>query len=170
MKILPWFGTAALVAGAVVLVSGSSLAATEDAADTPPSLVEDYTHPGADQILAQHNLKVFKGDGHIMFVTSRTFDEQQCASNEIQVEKWLAVEPYGIYYCFRTTGTQGYLTLEVPGTFGIRGGERAIQAKAELPDGEKTYQVSPGGFVAIDPGGPDEQPQAVLVELRMAGS
>jgi hypothetical protein len=168
MKALSWFAAAAVVAGSVVLVSSSSAAVQE--ADTPPPLVEDFTHPGADQILAQHGLKVFKGDGHIMFVTSHTYDESQCVAGQIQVEKQLDVAPFGIYYCFKSVGTTGFLTLEVPGTFGVRGGDKAIQAKAELPDGEKTYQIAPNNFVAISPGTGDEIPQAVLVELRLTGA
>ncbi|MFI6763664.1 hypothetical protein ACIBF5_31520 [Micromonospora sp. NPDC050417] len=136
-----------------------------------PSLVEDFTHPGADQILAQHGLKVFKGDGHIVFVGSRGFEtDQQCARDEIQVEKTLDVEPYGVWYCFKSTGPSGYLALEVPGTFGIRGGDRPITAKANLPEGERTYSVPAYTPVAIRPGTGPETPQAVLVELRLTGA
>lgn len=167
---IAWISTsAALLAVTGVLVSGSGSVAAE-AADPAPSLVEDYVHPGAGQILAEHGLKVFKGDGHIVFVTSRALGEEQCAAGQIQVEKWLEAAPYGVYYCFRTIGSQGVLTLEVPGTFLLRGGSVPIQAKADLPDGQKTYQIAPNGFVAIDPGDADQVPQAVLVELKITGA
>ncbi|MGN9914077.1 hypothetical protein ACTMTJ_41765 [Phytohabitans sp. LJ34] len=166
-KIMPWLGAATVVAASVLVLPGAGSAARE-VADTQTPAVEDFTHPGAERILAEHGLKVFKGDGHIVFVTSRTYDEGQCATGQIQVEKALEAEPYGVYYCFRTRGTAGFLTLEVPATFGIRGGDKPIEATAELPDGERTWEVPPNAFVAVEPGSGGEIPQAVLVELRLA--
>lgn len=168
-RIMPWLGAVATVAATVLALSGGSSAARE-AADTQAPAVEDYTHPGADRILAEHGLKVFKGDGHIVFVTSRTYDEGQCATGQIQVEKALQAEPYGVYYCFRTRGTEGFLTLEVPATFGIRGGSTPLEATAEMPDGEQTYEVDPNEYVAVEPGSGSELPRAILVELRLTGS
>jgi hypothetical protein len=169
MKMLPWLGIMVAAAGSVLLLSGSGSAARE-AADVQSSAVEDFTHPGAAQILAEHGLKVFRGDGHIEFVTSRTYDEGQCDAGQIQVEKALDLEPYGVYYCFRSKGAEGFLTLEVPATFGIRGGNAPIEATANLPSGEQTYAVPPNTYVAVDPGTGSEPPQAILVELRLTSS
>jgi hypothetical protein len=143
---------------------------TVQPASGPASIVERFAYPGAAEILAQHGLKVFKGDGHVLFVTSRSFDEGQCDAGQIQVERSMDVAPYGVFYCFRTIGTRGYLTLEVPGTFGIRGSDKQIQATALLPTGEREYDVPPNTFVPIDPGTGSEPPQAILVELRLAGT
>ncbi|MGC4876809.1 hypothetical protein ACLQ26_11195 [Micromonospora sp. DT43] len=161
-------GVVALAAaGGVVALTASSGFAAEQA-DAPPSIVEDYTHPGADAILAEHGLKVFKGDGHIVFDSARPYTGTQCPVGLIQVEKHLDVEPYGMYYCFRLIGSKGYLTLEVPGTFGVRGGSEEIQVKAKLPDDTvlPTVTVPPNQPVAIRPGDEGETPQAILVELR----
>jgi hypothetical protein len=170
---------AAVALAAAVAVVGVTVGArgvlAAAAADDPPtetnggSIVEDYAYPGADQILAEHGLKVFRGDGHILFVTSRPFsDGVQCDAGQIQVEKASAVPPFGYYYCFRTVGTQGYLALEVPGTFVVRGGDRPITATAELSNGtERTYDVPANTPVPIDPGDGSELPSAVLVELRL---
>lgn len=129
-------------------------------------VVEDYAYPRVDQILAEHGLKVFKGDGHILFVTSRTFEEGQCPTGQIQVEKSLDEEPYGVNYCFETRGTKGYLSLEVPATFGVRGGDKPIVATAQLPDRKEDFPVPANEHVAIDPGQGTELPKAILVELR----
>ncbi|MDQ1630606.1 MAG: hypothetical protein QOC80_578, partial [Frankiaceae bacterium] len=160
MRVFPWLAAAA-IAGSAVLVPTSSWAA-----DTPPPIEEDYAYPGADQILAQHGLKLFKGDGHILFVTSHKYGETQCAPGELQVEKVLDVDPFGVYYCFKTTGAKGWLTLEVQGTFGVRGGTKETQATATLPAGTKKFDIPPNVFVPIDPGTGSDTPQAVLVELR----
>ncbi len=76
--------------------------------------------------------------------------------------------PFGVAYCFTTIGSTGVLTLEVPGTFGIRGGSKAIEATAELPDGDETYAIAPNAFVPIDPGSTSDIPEAILVELRIS--
>ena len=168
--------TRTLVRIAAVAVTSVAPAAARDlpavaAPDTPapPSIVEDHSYPDAEGILARHGLKLAKGDGHILFHSARTYDETECAAGLLQVEKSLAVEPYGMYYCFRTVGTTGFLTLEVPGAFGVRGGSTAVTAKAQLPDGTTLppYQVDPDERVAIRPGTGGEPPRAILVELRM---
>ena len=166
---VPQTPSAAPVAARVGAVTSAGDSAAEQA-DAPSSIVEDYTHPDADGILAQHQLKVFKGDGHIMFDSAKSYAEgSECTPGLLQIEKSLDVEPYGMFYCFRTIGTKGFLTLEVPGTFGVRGGSAAITATAELPDGTvlPPYEVDPNERVAIEPGTGSEPPQAILVELRM---
>lgn len=153
--------------GGVVALTATSGSAAEEAADAPSSIVEDYTHPDAEGILARHGLKLFKGDGHIVFDSARAFGEAQCPTGLIQVEKHLEEEPYGMWYCFRTIGPKGFLTLEVPATFGVRGGSEAIVVEAKLPDGPtKEYDVAPNQPVAIEPGDGSQAPQAILVELR----
>ncbi|RKN58114.1 hypothetical protein D7193_05835 [Micromonospora costi] len=167
MKVWAGLGAAAVLTGAVVFVANTG----SFAADTPPTIEEDFSHPGAERILADHGLKVFKGDGHIWFDTSRSYDTgEQCPVGQIQVEKALDVAPYGVWYCFKTKGTEGYLTLEVPGTFGIRGGSEPLEATANLPEGPKTYQIEPNKPVAISPGTGTEPPKAILVELRLSGA
>ncbi|MEV1331072.1 hypothetical protein AB0J20_16005 [Micromonospora costi] len=167
MKVIAGVGAAVVLTGAVVFAANSG----SFAADTPPPLEEDFSHPGAESILLEHGLKVFKGDGHIWFDTSRSFETGvQCPTGQIQVEKLLDAPPYGVWYCFKTKGTSGYLTLEIPSTFGVRGGSTPLQATANLPDGPKTYQIDPNRPVAIDPGEGGDLPEAILVELRLTGS
>jgi Trypsin/F5/8 type C domain len=166
----PWASAAELSVG-LSAASGGSAVPTANSLNPQPSTVETYDYPGADQILAQHGLTLFRGDGHILFVTSRPFSEGvQCDPGQVQVEMAMASPPFGVYYCFRTVGTQGYLTLRVPGTFIVRGGDRALQATVEPPPGEQqtTFDIPPNTPVTIYPGDGSELPQAVLVELRLA--
>ena len=154
--------------GVIATLKATGGSAAGAAVDDPPSIVEDFTYPGADGILAQHGLKLFKGDGHVVFHSARPFTDSQCPAGLIQVEKSLDQEPFGMFYCFRTIGPTGFLTLEIPGTFGVRGGSEEIQVKAKLPDGTvlPTYEVQPNESVAIEPGDGSEAPQAILVEIR----
>lgn len=162
MKENAWFAVWICVASGVSVGHSSA-----EAADTPPSLVESYTYPGADAILAEHGLKVLKGDGHVLFVTSRSYDEGQCEPGQIQVEQATEEPPYGSYFCFETRGSQGFLTLDVPGTVGVRSGSAALQVKVTLPGGDKTYSVAANGYVATSPGAGAAVPQATLVALRL---
>ena len=167
MKVIGALCGAALLA----TVGGLALTASTGAAaeDGPSSIVEDFTHPDAAGILARDGLKLFKGDGHIIFDSARDFSQSQCPTGLVQVEKHLDVEPYGKYFCFRTIGTKGFLTLEVPGTFGVRGGTEDLVVTAKMPDGTTLppYEVEPNEPVAIEPGDGTEAPKAILVEIRM---
>lgn len=168
-----WIGAvaaSAALAGSITLVMNGTAAV---AADEPPPIEEDFSYPGAAQILKDHGLKLFKGDGKILFVTSKNFGEGQCDPGQIQVEKALEIEPYGMYYCFKTVGSsgKGWLTLEVPATFGVRGGTKPLQATANLPQGDKkTYEIPANQHVPIEPGTGSEMPKAILVELRVTAA
>jgi hypothetical protein len=165
-KMAAWLTVATLATAVGVAVSGESRAA--DDVPAASSLVEDFTHPGAATILAQHDLKVLKGDGHIVFTEAFRGSDGQCAAGEVQVEKLMGEDPFSRTYCFKTIGSKGVLTMEVPGTFGIRGGSKPIEATAELPDGKKAYDIDPNEFVPVDPGSTSDLPEAILVELRIA--
>ncbi len=161
------------VVGGVGLTATMSSAAGAQAEEAPSSLVEDFAYPGAAAILAADDLKLFKGDGHILYDSKRTLDDGQCPVGLIQVEKSTGgLPPFGLYYCFSTIGTKGFLTLEIPGTFGVRGGTEDLVVKARVsgdPASEtKEFEVEPNEPVAIDPGSGSDLPQSVLVEIRMS--
>ncbi|NKY39207.1 lipocalin family protein [Cellulomonas septica] len=165
-RVVGGVGAAAVVAAVAVVWASSAGAAEGAAAEVQSSLVEDFAYPGADAILAEHGLKVFTGDGHVEPVSSGAVGGS-CAPGLIQVETLVEEEPYGSYYCFRTSGSRGFLTLEVPHTFLLRGGDKPVEATAELASGaEETYAVAPNTSVAVDPGEGAAMPQAILVELR----
>ncbi len=165
-KFVPWIGAGAVLAAGVLTFASAGSAA--ESVDSPLSLVEDYSHPGADTILSEFGLKVLKGDGNIQFSSRKSFDDGvYCPVAEIQVEKSVEVEPYGYYYCFKTSGSKGVLTLEVPGTFGVRAGNAAVTATAHTEEGTEVFNIPANTPKGIDPGGDDGLPTAVLVELRI---
>jgi hypothetical protein len=168
MRLRTRLAGAALAAVSVVALAGSAAAGTATEPE-PQSLVEDFVHPGAEQILAEHGLIVRRGDGHIVFVTSYPVDSGvQCQPGQIQVERVLDAPPYGILYCFRTIGSEGYLAMEVRGTFVVRGGDLPVQAMALLASGDHHYyQIPPQTYVPIDPGDGSELPDATLLQLNL---
>ncbi|MGY4644752.1 hypothetical protein [Cellulomonas sp. URHB0016] len=164
-RLVGLLGASAVVAGVVVAVNGggAAVAAGEPGTEVQSSLVEDFAYPGAEAIWAEHGLKVFKGDGHIQVVSSG----EPCAPGLIQVESMPDVDPYLGYFCFGTSGARGFLTLEVPNTFLLRGGDKPVAATAKLPgEALETYTVPANTSVAVDPGEGEQRPQAILVELR----
>ncbi|MBB2923754.1 LamG-like jellyroll fold domain-containing protein [Cellulomonas cellasea] len=105
------------------------------------------------------------GDGNIELVSSGAFTG--CAPGLILVETMLDEDPYGWNYCFKTSGARGFLPVNIPHTFLLRGGDKPVEATALLPGRlQKTYAVAANRYVAVDPGEGSEMPQATLVELR----
>jgi hypothetical protein len=171
MKALSRVATLAVTAvatSAAVATVALAAAGSASVADEPPPLEETFDYPGAKAIEDQHKIKLFKGDGRILFVTSHTQDTgQQCAPGQIQVEKRLAEAPYGVSFCFKTTGKKGWLALEVPANSGIRGGTTPIVAIAKEPGGpDEKFDNPAGQYRPIDPGDGNKLGTKVLVKLQ----
>lgn len=79
--------------------------------DELPFAVEDFNYPGADQILEEWGVELIRGDGHVVLV--------ECSSGTNLLRISARGLPRGLEVCFRTTGNEGFLTLEVPLVFGV---------------------------------------------------
>lgn len=79
--------------------------------DDLPFVVEDFNYPGADRILVEWGVELMRGDGHIVLV--------ECSSGSNLLRISARGLPRGLEVCFRTTGTDGFLTLEIPLVFGV---------------------------------------------------
>ncbi|MFF3911473.1 hypothetical protein ACFYZJ_37345 [Streptomyces sp. NPDC001848] len=162
------------VAGAAVLVAlvGTPLIASADPQppsgnDTPPSAVEDFAYPNADQIQHDKGIKLIKGDGHI---TLAACDE---SAQQIRV---LTVQgqggnPQGAY-CFKATAKTGYLTLELPHVIALETADHPISADLK-PQGDpsapaKTVSVAKNGYQSVGEGTAGGT-STVLVELHVTG-
>lgn len=165
-RVVGYVGTCA-AAGVAVAVLLSGGAAVADA-EVQSSLVEDFAYPGAEAILAEHGLTVLTGDGHIEFESSALIeDDVQCAVDAIQVEADVEGNGDSRFYCFRTSGERGFLTLRIPHTFLLRSGSETVTATAQLPGADKVVTVEAGEMAPIEPGrDPRKLPEAILVELR----
>jgi hypothetical protein len=161
----------------VVLIGGSVpagavAAADADAdADTPSSIVEDYSYPGADQVLQQRGIKLIKGDGHIMLADCGA-DPDHAPADLILVQSYGFGRPGGPNACFKTTGTSGYLTMEIAQVFTIRGNDTlAVSAKvsiAQSPAVVEVEKVDPREWQPIGAGA--NRPDATILELRFPAS
>lgn len=149
--------TLALAAGGAIAVSGSAASAAE--ADAPPSLVEDYTYPGAAGLEASRHIKLISGDGRITLL-------KDCTSTDpkIQVETFAAGSE-GIY-CFKVKGDKGVLKLEMPNVYLIFAGDEQLNAKVTVGAVAEEVDIRAGSLKGVGASDPDG---AVLLELR-AGS
>jgi hypothetical protein len=157
----------AACAGAVAFASaasGSSAAAHHTTVDraatvvdgTPGYAVEDYNYPGADAIKAQKGIVLKRGDGHITLA--------DCASGTGLMEVYSRKSEK---ICFRATGPSGYLSLQIPSVYGVKG-EADHEADVKLTTDGATQSIDVGkgewkaAGEAADPDGRD----FVLVEIR----
>lgn len=133
--------------------------------DTPPSVVEDYAYPGAENILATKGIKLKKGDGRILLA------DCDPSANQIQV---LTVEDKATgragEYCFRTTAKSGYLTLELPRVFMLElaASDRPISADLTADGATTTVNVGAGDFKSVGEGVVGGA-RSTLVEIRVTG-
>ncbi|WP_228991151.1 hypothetical protein [Streptomyces sp. DH8] len=154
-----WFATA-----------DASAAATDPkaaAAGGMASLVEDFIHPGAEQILQDRKIVLKRGDGNIMLKPGNGEGGiNDCLSaNNVFVES--RVDKRG--FCFITTGTTGYLAMEIPDAFFVWTQDQPIQATVTA-DGKTTVYKAPKNDVTEigetdTPGG---EKRSALVELRIS--
>ncbi|MFI1537220.1 hypothetical protein [Streptomyces anandii] len=161
-------------AAATLALAGAQALATADpqptggsAGVTPPSAVEDFAYPNADQIQKTQGIKLIKGDGHIVLAA--------CDDSAQQI-KVLTVQgqsgnPQGAY-CFKANAKSGYLSLELPRVFALETADHPISAdlrpQADPTAPVKTVTVDKNGYQSVGEGAAGGAP-SVLLELRVTG-
>ncbi|MEV0040461.1 hypothetical protein [Streptomyces sp. NPDC050804] len=164
------------VLGALAAVIGIPLAAADDsaaprtaagvsqaAADLPPVAVEDYTYPGAADVLATEGIELKRGDGRVLLV--------ECDTTPDQIKVYTvgdAAVGRKDNYCFRATARTGYLTLELPRVFALETAEHPISADLTANGTTTTVDVARGGFESVGEGTVGGA-RSVLVEIRVTG-
>ncbi|WP_182508772.1 hypothetical protein [Streptomyces sp. WM6372] len=149
----------ALTWGAVSGVTGGTGTeglTTQSIADEGPGYaIEDFSYPNADKILAEQKIKLKSGDGHILLAECTGAPEQM----EVFSHKNEKV-------CFRTTGNKGYLSLEIPAVFGIKGNEYASQVNMTTGTEEKTFNVDKNAWTAVGETADEKGRDFMLLEIR----
>jgi hypothetical protein len=85
------------------------------------SLVDDGVYPGAAQILAEQNVRLLAGDGHITLADCATPPVGDIGLLKVYTtDDTIGSDGIG-RVCFKVTATVGWLTLQVPGVYEIRG-------------------------------------------------
>ncbi len=148
-------GLAALVTTVIVTPAGATGGTAAD--DAPPPIVETYDYPGADRIFAERNITLLKGDGHVLLV--------DCVSGG----DLIIVQSYKIKggdACFRVTGTPGYVTMQIPETYFIKGDSHTAKATLTAKSTTETVAIQPGQWTPVGESMPNHDP-AALLEIRV---
>ncbi|MEV7676798.1 hypothetical protein [Streptomyces sp. NPDC088752] len=135
---------------------GSDIAAVPIAGEGPGYAVETHEYPLADKILAEKDITLKRGDGHITLA--------DCASESGLLEVWARSREK---ICFKVTGNSGWLTLEIPAVYGIRGSATQT-AKVDMTVGteEKSFDVAKDIFTPVGESADEQGRDHMLVEIR----
>ncbi|MFJ3930709.1 MULTISPECIES: hypothetical protein [unclassified Streptomyces] len=126
------------------------------AGEAPGYAVEDFNYPEADRILAERGIVLKRGDGHITLA--------DCASDTDLLRVLARRQENPV--CFRTVGSSGWLTLEIPAVYIIKGNDYTTQVDMTVGNEEKSFDIEKNSWTAVgesaDEGGRDH----LLVEIR----
>jgi hypothetical protein len=142
-------------------------------ADASGSLVEGFSYPDAQRILAELNVRLISGDGHILLADCATPPVDNVGVIKVFTTELLGPDGAGLV-CFEVLGPTGRLDLEVPGVFEIRGdGQRAdtghqLTAVVTTESGPPTTVVcDPSGSTQVGIGADPNAAPTTLLQLRV---
>lgn len=146
--------------GVAVLLStvgqGTAFSAAPAADEGPGYAIETFDYPLADKILAEKNIVLKRGDGHITLA--------DCTSEPGLLEVWARNKAK---VCFKVTGSSGWLTLEIPAVYGIRG-SASQTARVDMTVGteERSFDVAKDAFTPVGESADEQGRDYLLVEIR----
>ncbi|MER7057666.1 MULTISPECIES: hypothetical protein [unclassified Streptomyces] len=159
VRILGASVTAGALAWAVLAQGGASAASgssAEPVAEAVPGYaVEDYNYPNADKILAEQNIVLKRGDGHIVLA--------DCADGG-NLLQFLARDHEDV--CFKVTADEGFLTLELPAVHGVKTDDSANTHLEMTAEGDQVeYDIPADTWKGV--GESVDGREHVLVEIRV---
>ncbi|MGM1064163.1 hypothetical protein, partial [Saccharothrix sp. Mg75] len=158
-----------VAAGAVVLslLTGGAVALGQTGGDQPATeqspLVEDFSYPGADAIFARRGIRLVKGDGNITLVAcggAGLIEVRRSGAEDVDDD------PDPGHYCFQVRGTSGYLELEVPDTFQIKGNNQVVKATVTVDEETSDVSIEKNTWTGVGYGVGDGP--AVLLALKVS--
>jgi hypothetical protein len=131
---------------------------------------------GAAQILAQQNVRLVSGDGHILLTDCATPPVGDIGLVKVYTtDEQIGADGIG-RVCFKVTAPSGLLNLEVPGVYEIRGdGQRTgtgheVTAQLRSDEGEEiTVDVDPDGSTQVGLGTDPNASPTMLLRLTVTG-
>ncbi|MGW3644576.1 hypothetical protein [Streptomyces sp. NPDC000878] len=154
---LTWTAVAGSVSDQGSTSNRTSGAVAAVADEAPGYAVENFDYPQADKILAEKNIVLKRGDGHITLA--------DCVTGTGQLEV-MARDQSKI--CFGVKGTSGWLTLELPSVYLIRGNDYATQADLTVGTEEQTYDITKNTWTPVGESADEQAREWTLLELRTA--
>ncbi|GEC04726.1 hypothetical protein SSP24_23810 [Streptomyces spinoverrucosus] len=133
---------------------GDTDAALRTVADEAPGYaVEDFAYPQADKIQQERGIILKRGDGHIVLA--------ECGPAGL-LEVWARSQDK---ICFRVTGNQGYLSLEIPSVYAIKGNDYQTEVNMTVDSEEKTFEVDENAWTPVGESADPEGREHMLVEI-----
>ncbi|MFJ6391210.1 hypothetical protein ACIQJT_26775 [Streptomyces sp. NPDC091972] len=130
-------------------------AAATVADSAPGYAVETFDYPQADKILAEKNILLKRGDGHITLA--------ECASGTGQLEVQARDRSK---VCFDVKGTSGWLTLELPSVYLIRGNDYVTEVDMTVGAEETTYDIAKNAWTPVGESTDEQGREFTLLEIR----
>ncbi|MEV6688455.1 hypothetical protein AB0N28_24420 [Streptomyces sp. NPDC051130] len=121
----------------------------------PGYAVEDFGYPNADKILAEQHITLKRGDGHILLA--------DCASGTDLMEVWSRQSER---ICFRVTGAGGYLTLEIPAVYAVKGNDYKAAVDMSVGSERKSFDVNKNAWTSVGESADEQGRDFMLVEIR----
>lgn len=126
------------------------------AEDLPGYAIEDFNYPQADKILAERNIVLKRGDGHITLA--------DCVTGAGLLEIMAREKTDKV--CFKVTGDSGWLTLELPSVHTIRGNNYTTTVDMTVGTEEKSFDIAKNTWTAVGESADPERRDHMLVEIR----
>ncbi|MCX5195453.1 hypothetical protein OOK31_16335 [Streptomyces sp. NBC_00249] len=152
---LAWFALASAPTGGAAAGDTASLQAVAD--EGPGYAIEDFGYPNADKILAEQHITLKRGDGHITLA--------DCTGATGLLEIWSRANDK---ICFRVTGTQGYLTMEIPAVFAVKGNDYTTKVDMSVGTESKTFDVNKNAWTPVGESADEQGRDFMLMEIRTA--
>ncbi|WP_258023754.1 hypothetical protein [Streptomyces bambusae] len=121
----------------------------------PGYAIEDFGYPNADKILAERGITLKRGDGHIMLA--------DCGSATDLMEIWSRANEK---ICFRVSGNTGYLTMEIPAVFAVKGNSYSAQVDMKTGTEQKTFDVNKNAWTPVGESADEQGRDFMLMEIR----
>ncbi|MEU4872413.1 hypothetical protein [Streptomyces sp. NPDC021608] len=122
----------------------------------PGYAVETFDYPGADKILAEKKIVLKRGDGHITLA--------DCASGTGLLE--IMARNRADRICFKVVGNSGWLTMEIPAVYAIKGNDYTTAVDMTVGAEEKSFDVAKNTWTAVGETADPEGREHLLVEIR----
>ncbi|GGR74373.1 hypothetical protein GCM10010269_11770 [Streptomyces humidus] len=150
---LAWITVTTGVLGGASRQTGSTELVVDGA---PGYAVEHFDYPQADKILAEKKILLKRGDGHITLA--------DCAGGTGLLEIMARNKTDRI--CFKVVGDSGWLTLEIPAVYAIKGNDYTTAVDMTVGAEEKSFDVAKNTWTAVGESADPEGREHMLVEIR----
>ncbi|MFD4145206.1 trypsin-like serine protease, partial [Streptomyces goshikiensis] len=125
----------------------------------PPLAVEAFAYPGAAQVLADQGIALKTGDGNIRLA--------DCASESGLVQ---VARRVGAPACFKITGPSGYLAVEIPRVYNIKGDNHTLKATLNTAGTVSSVDIAKNLWTEVGEGDAHtSQSETTVLELSAGG-